>query len=41
MIALLRAQSSILDETDGKAVAPIVVVHVHAAGTEVEAPRVV
>ena len=40
VIALLRAQSFILDKTDRSAVAAIVVVHVHSARKEVEAPCV-
>jgi len=39
MIALLRAQSFILDKTDGIHSATAVAVHVHAAGIEVEVPR--
>ena len=42
---LLRAQSLILDKTDGvtvatAAVVTAAVVHVHSAGTEVEVPRI-
>ena len=40
-IALLRAQSLILDKPDGSTAATTVVEHAHSAGIEVEAPRVV
>ena len=40
-IALLRAQSLILDKPDGYTAATVVVVHVHSAGIEVKVPRVV
>ena len=45
MIALLRAQSLILNKPDGvtvatAAVVTAAVVHVHSAGTEVEVPRI-
>ena len=41
-IALLRAQSLILDKPDGVTAATVaIVVHVHSAGIEDEAPRVV
>ena len=45
VIALLRAQSLILDKTYGvtvatAAVVTAAVVHVHSAGTEVEVPRI-
>ena len=42
VIALLRAQSLILDKPDGlTAATPVVAAHAHSAGTEVEGPRAV
>jgi len=38
---ILRAQSLILDKPDGETAATGVAAHVHSAGIEVEAPRVV